>query len=91
MKKIYIAFVLLFSVLSVYSQKGITTRPDKAFEAGKYYEAIDLYKLAFGKTKDKTLRGEITFKTAECYRMLKDFDQAELWYMKAIKKDFMVV
>ncbi len=89
MKKIYIAFVLLFSVLSVYSQKGITTRPDKAFEAGKYYEAIDLYKLAFGKTKDKTLRGEITFKTAECYRMLKDFDQAELWYMKAIKKDFM--
>ncbi len=88
MKKLIFLILLLSSFAAVQAQKNVTARPDKAFTTGRYFEAIDLYKLAYGKTKDKELRALITFKTAECYRLINDTRQAENWYRKAIRKNY---
>ncbi len=77
---------IMFSGLK--AQKDVTSKADNAFESGKYFEAIDLYKYSFAKARDKEVKSEIIFKTAECYRMVQDNTQAEVWYQKAIKKKY---
>lgn len=59
-----------------------------AFNAGEYYKAADLYKTAFNKIKDKNRQNEVIFKIAECYRIVRDTRKAELWYKKAISKNY---
>ncbi len=58
------------------------------FQAGEYADAIDLYKTAYNKVKDKNRKNEIVFKIAECYRLTRDSRKAEMWYKKAIGLDF---
>ena len=78
----------MLSVAASYAQKNITAKADKAFEAGKYFDAIDEYKYAFAKAKDKDRKNQITFMVAECYRMVQNNHQAEVWYRKTIKKGY---
>lgn len=80
--------LVVFSSLASFSQKSITAKADKAYNSGRYYEAIDLYKYSYAKAKDKPKKAEITFMTAECYRMIQDNRHAEVWYNKAIKKRY---
>lgn len=82
--------VLIFILISVnsFAQKDATEKADKAFETGRYYEAIDEYKYAYAKTRDKEEKNRILFMTAECYRKLQDSRQAEIWYRKAINKRY---
>ncbi len=63
-------------------------RANAAFAAGEYFEAIDLYKTAYNKIKDKGRKTEIVYKIAECYRILREPRKAELWYKKAIAANF---
>lgn len=63
-------------------------RANAAFAAGEYFEAIDLYKTAYNKIKDKGRKTEIVYKIAECYRILREPRKAELWYKKAITANF---
>ncbi|MDA3890059.1 MAG: OmpA family protein [Salinivirgaceae bacterium] len=70
------------------AQRDVTSKADKAFESGRFYEAIDLYKYSYAKAKNKEQKAEITFMTAECYRMIQDFRHAEVWYKKAIRKRY---
>ena len=46
-------------------------KANAAFNAGEYFEAIDLFKTAYNKIKDKSRKNEIVFKIAECYRILR--------------------
>ena len=78
---------LLFSIHSV-AQRPRTIEADGAFAKGDYYDAIDLYKKAYSKESDKEGRAEIIFKTAECYRMVNDAKNQEVWYDKAIKAEY---
>ncbi len=80
---------MLFAFEQTYSQrKPKDFKANAAFEAGEFYEAIDLYKTAYNKIKDRSKRPEIVFKIAECYRILREARKAELWYRKAINQDF---
>ena len=80
---------LLFTAGESFSQKKSKDfRANAAFEAGEYFEAIDLYKNAYNKIKDKTKRAEIVFRIAECYRITREARKAELWYQKAISQDY---
>ncbi len=88
MKKIVLLVVLSALFTAVFSQKEVTSKADNAFQTGRYYEAIDLYKYAFAKARDKDQKAQIIFMTAECYRMIQDNRQAEVWYRKAIKKKY---
>ncbi len=85
------AFILTLSILlttQAFSQKDVTAKADKAFETGRYFEAIDLYKYAYAKARDKEQKAEIVFMTAECYRLIQDNRQAEIWFNKAIKRRY---
>ncbi|MGD9994482.1 MAG: OmpA family protein [Salinivirgaceae bacterium] len=85
------AFTLTLSILlttQAFSQKDVTAKADKAFETGRYFEAIDLYKYAYAKARDKEQKAEIVFMTAECYRLIQDNRQSEIWFNKAIKRRY---
>jgi len=86
MKRILTAVFLLLLGTQIFAQKDVTGKADKAFESGKYFEAIDLYKYAYAKARDKNKKNEIIYMTAECYRKVNDNRQAEIWFKKAIKK-----
>ena len=63
-------------------------RAQAAFNAGEYFEAIDLYKNAVNKVSDKTQKTAILFKIGECYRIIGNARSAELWYKKAVREDY---
>ena len=69
-------------------KKQKDSRAQAAFDAGEYFEAIDLYKNAVSKVKDNTQKTAILFKIGECYRILGDARSAELWYKKAVREDY---
>lgn len=87
--KFLLIVILFFIVGETYSQKKSKDyRANAAYEAGEYYEAIDLFKNAYNKIKDRSKRAEIVFKIAECYRILRESRKAEVWYRKAINLDY---
>lgn len=86
--------LLLFIILSTFllspdvnAQKRKSERAYAAFTAGEYFDAIDLFKDAFSKTKksDKTSRNDLVFMIAECYRLTNDPKDSETWYKLAVK------
>ena len=69
-------------------KKQKDSKANAAFEAGEYYNAIDLYKNAFNRVSDYEKKAEIYFKIGECYRITGDPRQAELWYNKAVRQEY---
>jgi peptidoglycan-associated lipoprotein len=69
-------------------RKERDSRADAAYEAGEYFEAIDLFKKAYGKVSDKEKQAEIVYKIGECYRIIGEPRQATLWYRKALMQDY---
>jgi len=83
---IFTLILLLPAVLSAQKQK--TERAYSAYEAGSYYEAIDFFKDVYSKTRDKQVKAEMVFMVSECYRLINDPKNAELWYKRAVKSAF---
>ncbi len=84
-----IGLIVLFTTI-IQVANGQNKRIEKAenaFNAGKYFEAIDLFKYAYGKTDDREVKKDLIFKTALCYRYIDDVRQAEIWFRKAVKRD----
>ncbi len=92
MKQFLFFLLLLIFVTSpeVTAQKRKSERAYSSFAAGEYYDAIDLFKDAYSKSKksDKSLRTELVFMIAECYRLTNDPKNAETWYKLAIKSSY---
>jgi peptidoglycan-associated lipoprotein len=92
MKQILLFFILLIFVTSaeVTAQKRKSDKAYASFAAGEYFDAIDLFKDAYSKTKkaDKTDRTELVFMIAECYRLTNDPKNAETWYKLAVKSSY---
>jgi peptidoglycan-associated lipoprotein len=72
------------------AQKRKAERAHASFAAGEYFDAIDLFKDAYSKTKksDKEERNELVFMIAECYRLTNDPRNAETWYKLAVKQNY---
>jgi peptidoglycan-associated lipoprotein len=89
MKRFLILVILLAVVASLESpaQKRKADRAYASFDAGEYFDAIDLFKDTYSKTKksDKISRTELVFMIAECYRLVNDPKNAETWYKLAVK------
>lgn len=79
---------LLFSIPVEAQKKQKDSRAQASFEAGEYFEAIDLYKNAYNKVSDRDQKTAILFRIGECYRILGDARSAELWYKKAEREDY---
>jgi len=79
---------ILISAPAEGQKKQKDSRAQAAFEAGEYFEAIDLYKNAYNKVSDKAQKTAVLFRIGECYRILGDARSAELWYKKAVREDY---
>jgi peptidoglycan-associated lipoprotein len=79
---------VLISAPAEGQKKQKDSRAQAAFEAGEYFEAIDLYKNAYNKVSDKAQKTAVLFRIGECYRILGDARSAELWYKKAMREDY---
>jgi len=81
------AFTLLCTTLAV-AQGKQAEEADDAFKAGQYFNAIELYKKAYTQEKKASIKAELIFKVAECYRVLGDAPNAQVWYEKANKAQY---
>ena len=89
MKSIFPALLAIFILIAPAEaqKKAKDARAQAAFDAGEYYEAIDLYKDAYNKV-DREQKTAIFFKVGECYRIIGDAKAASLWYSKALREDY---
>ncbi len=81
-----VLLLLLPAALSAQKQK--TERAYAAYEAGSYYEAIDYFKDVYSKSRDKQVKADMVFMVSECYRLINDPKNAELWYKRAVRSPF---
>jgi peptidoglycan-associated lipoprotein len=92
MRQLLLLIIFLITVTSfeAKAQKRKSERAYAAYTAGEYFNAIDLFKNAYSKTKkgDKNTRTELVFMIAECYRKINDPKDAETWYKLAVKSAF---
>jgi peptidoglycan-associated lipoprotein len=68
------------------AQPSRIRRANTLFEAGAYFEASELYR----RDLDKVSKEEMGFylkRIADCYRLLGNARQAEIWYSKAITRN----
>lgn len=56
---------------------------ETAFKVGRYYNAMELFKLAYTKERRAAEKGVLIFKVAECYRAMSDAQSAQVWYERA--------
>jgi peptidoglycan-associated lipoprotein len=85
---ILIFTLLLLLPVALSAQKQKTERAYSAYQAGSYHEAIDLFKDVYSKTRDKQVKAEMVFMVSECYRLINDPKNAELWYKRAVRSAF---
>ncbi len=92
MKRLILFLLLIITVAypDVLAQKRKAERAYSSFSAGEYFDAIDLFKDAYSKTKkaDKNSRTELVFMIAECYRLVNDPKSSETWYKLAVRSSY---
>jgi peptidoglycan-associated lipoprotein len=88
LKQVFTLFlsICLFSVAN--AQMKFFNEAEETYKAGQYFKAVEMYRNAYDKIQGSQIKAEIVFKIAECYRKSGQPRKAELWYNKAIKKNY---
>jgi peptidoglycan-associated lipoprotein len=86
-KYFLLGFILLLSGI-VCAQRSATEAADRDFEDQKYSVAVDKYKKAYSKVKDRDEKNRIRFQMAECYRMMNNPKRAEPTYKSLVRNDY---
>lgn len=81
-------FILLIIKPVEAQKRDLIALADKTFQIGEYYKAIDKYKKAYSKEKDKVKKTEIIYKMAHCYRMTNEVKKAKAKYKSVIKRKY---
>ncbi len=82
-----ILFLMFVSTMAL-AQRDFTEAADRDFEDQKYSIAIDKYKKAYSKTKDRDEKNRIRFQMAECYRLMNETRRAEVYYKSLVRTDY---
>ena len=88
---------MLTLAFQVFSQEPKEIKKaNKAFEDENYIEAVKLTMHAFDKVNPKNRKaserkGDMAFKTGECYRMVEDYKNALDWYQKALVVNYQTI
>jgi peptidoglycan-associated lipoprotein len=82
---IAIAFLFSFGVMA---QRNNTAVADDLFEKQQYSVAVDKYKKAYSKTKDRAEKNRIRFQMAECYRYMNVTKRAEATYKSLVRTKY---
>ncbi len=87
MRKFLLFYILLSICLYVDcgAQKRKVDRAYEFYNAGEYYLAMDHFKSTYSKSRDKAIKADMVFMVAECYRLMNDPKNAEIWYKKAVR------
>ncbi|MCD4694665.1 MAG: OmpA family protein [Bacteroidales bacterium] len=72
--------LLLIPAATTFAQRDFISAADRDFEDQKYAVAIDKYKKAYSKTKDRDEKNRIRFQMAESYRLMNITKRAEVYY-----------
>ncbi len=84
--RIIVVIIMFGFSFEGFSQTNRIRRANALYEAGGYFDAIDLYR----RDLDKVPREEMGFyltRIGDCYRLIGNARQAEIWYSKAIQRD----
>jgi outer membrane protein OmpA-like peptidoglycan-associated protein/tetratricopeptide (TPR) repeat protein len=92
MKNALIITLSMFMLAPVFGQ---TNQPKyiaealKAYDSGKYFEAMPKLEAAYNKMTNKgksiSEKGSMAYKLADCYRRMEQFDKAAQWYGSSIE------
>ncbi len=89
--KIY-SMLLIIGGLLIFSdtngQSRRLERAERAYAAGEYYEAVDLFRDAYTAVNDRDLRTELVYRIAKCYMKLSEARLAENWFRRAINRNY---
>jgi len=91
MKKHFLTFLIIVLVIpagELFAQRDHEKIADNIFGIGEYYEAIDKYKKAYAKEKNRDKKNSIIFKTGLCYRLINDTRRAEGQFRKAVSRKY---
>jgi len=92
MKPERIILLILLAFLAtgpLHAQKReLMVQADKTFAIGEYFKAIEKYKKAYSKEKDRARRADINFKIGNCYRMINDTKKAETYFSRLVKQKY---
>lgn len=82
-----ILFLLIFLMLAQHgrAQRSLVKSADEAFDRKQYSLAIDRYKKAFARVKDKDEKNRISWRLAESYRLTGSFKRAEATYRRVVR------
>jgi len=85
-------YMLIFSAIlvstSIFAQRNFAESADRDFEDQKYSIAVDKYKKAYSKEKNRDEKSRIRFQMAECYRMMNITKRAEIYYKSLYRTDY---
>lgn len=84
-KKLFYIFLIVF--LSSCGVGQTLKKADESYARGEYFNAAAQYKKAYGriKPKERSFRGEVAYKLAECYRLTNYTVRAKGAYQNAIR------
>ncbi len=83
-----LVFIFLILLIPSFGQNKKLNNAEAAYQAGEYDVAVDLFKDVYQELTDDEIKKEILFKISECYRITNRSRNAELWYRKAIRKEY---
>ncbi len=95
-RNIFFICVLTLAFQSFGQEPKEIKKANKAFQDENYVEAVKLTMHAFDKVNPKSRKaterkGDMAFKTGECYRMLEDYKNALDWYQKALVVNYQLI
>lgn len=87
---LFLVLIIIVTLPEAAAQKRKTEKAYGAFNAGEYYDAIDLFKDAYSKARkaNKNSRTELIFMIGECYRLVNDPKNSETWYKLAVRSSY---
>ena len=87
--KTILILVASFCFLNGYGQISSIIMGDKSYEKKQYIPAIEFYTKALEKSDiDKKTRNVITYKIADCYRLVNNPKKAKPFYQKLVKNKY---
>jgi peptidoglycan-associated lipoprotein len=91
--KILLSFTFVGFTLVSIAQNKVILEAETYFQSEKYCEAAEKCSLAYSKinrkgSAAKKQKGDMAFKTAECYRLTERYREANEWYDRAVLLDY---
>lgn len=84
-----LTMALVFAGPVMGQKKDLVAQADKTFAIGEYFNAVEKYKKAYSREKDRQKRMAITLKIGNCYRLVNDSRKAESYYSRVVKQKFL--